>query len=382
MKPKDHRLRVGIALTAFTTLLFLLVFSLDSARSWFSGYRQFEVRFTDVQGLRPNDPVQFHGLPVGRVVAVRIVQSENLDRTAFADAPVEPLNREKSELQVALTLEVPSHIYDCLRDRSRATIKKTLTGVTVVNLEQGSGDPLGNDSLLIGQAKPTIDEVTAELHSAAGHLTKILSEIEPVITQIRKEGLVPGVLARLDDLGGEATELVSSLRLIVQENRIQISETIDKIDSVVASFDEALPAVVSFFDEAKRTADRAGQLSEQMTRWVADNRSEVDSTVENLQRSANNLRVFSTELRLRPWRLLAQPGEDTKREIALYETCAAYTESVVQLRRTIEGISESLKLEHSPEARTALEASLQELQTRMTELRSNEGRFWEELKRL
>lgn len=379
MKPKDHRMRVGIVLTAFTTLLFLLVFSLDSARSWWSGCRTIEVRFTDVQGLRPNDPVQFHGLPVGRVIAVRVVDDEaTLERTAFADAPRDD-EEEDTGLQVALTLEIPDHIHDCLRRQSRATIKKTLTGVTVVNLEQGTGEPLGDQPWLLGQAKPTIDEVTAELHIAARHLGNILAEIEPVVQRIREEGLISGALARLDELGSEATDLAAAIRGVIEENRIQISETIVKVDQVVEHLDQAIPNVVAFFDAAKATANSAGDLSGQMTRWIARNGGELDSTVENVRRAANNLRVFSAELRLRPWRLLAQPSDEAKREIALYETCSAYTESVIELRRTIDRISEALQLEVSPESRATLEESLQELESRMRALRSNEGRYLDQL---
>ena len=337
--------------------------------------------FSDVQGLRPSDPVHFHGIPCGRVVSVEVVatgDSQAGAHVAFASDGSEP----EPGVQVALALEIPSKLYSHLRTGSVVTIKKTLTGVTVVNLAQGSGDSLKPNTKIIGTQTATIDEVTVELHDAAKHLTKILSEVEPLICKIREDGLVSDVLKSVDNVSNEFKELATSLRQTIDENRSSISKMTKGASDFLDSGNQILPEIALFVKNAKQTAVDVTGLARGLDDWMLHNGEPLSDTAQNIASATSNLNTLSIELRRRPWRLLASPGEEEKKELSLYDNLTTLTESAMQLNRAVRNVKTLIERDNSPEVERQLNKTLGILEARLSNYEKFQEEFWRHLREI
>ncbi len=330
MKPKDHRLRVGLTLTIFATLLFVLVFSLDSARAVWKETRRIEVEFEQVYGLRPNDPVHFHGIPCGRVVELAVTSGAGRDQTAFAAGP------EDQPIRVLVSLEVPGEYYDLLLSGSLARIEKTLTGVTVVNLARGSGTQLESGQQLVGVETTTFAAVATELKSATSRLKTILSEVEPLVREIREEDLITGAIAELRGTSQKASELVEQVTEITRENREGIHELIASAKITLKSLDGILPDVAATAASAAEVVDKGSTMVDSARAWLADTRFKLTKTIDDLTTTARSVKTLTSDVKRRPWRLLYRPRTRELEEIDGFENRSAYVEASAQIYQSIQ----------------------------------------------
>ncbi|MEE8141922.1 MAG: MlaD family protein [Planctomycetota bacterium] len=382
MKPKDPRLRVGITLTFFAGLLFTLVFCLGSTLSWMQGTSELVVTFRDVQGVRKNDPVQFHGVPCGRVVAVNFQQDSDHTRSqvALAGGPMEPAANDTEGVEVALTLQIPNEIHDFLREGSVATIQKTLTGVTVISLRQGSGAPLDRGVVIPGRKTITVDQVTSQLHRAAERLTEIFDDVQPLVSDIRERRLVSSALESLQTATEEARKLATELRDVTSDNRESVRRATQHAAGLFEELEAASPEVASTIAEVKRAAGQATDLTSELRILVQDNRARIDATTEDIAGAAKNMRTLSAELRHRPWRLLHSPSKEEAQELDLYESATAFGNGLRDMRRTIEQIERVLTNEvDDPTVAARLQGALNQMEAHISRHQAFEEAFWKRL---
>lgn len=380
MKKKDHRLRVGVTLTFLVSILFVLVFSLDSALSWWTGTKTVRVHFANVQGIRTDDPVHFHGVPCGRVAAVEFINggdSASFLPVAMADEGL------PSGVGVCLALEVPLEIGEYLRSGSKASIEKTLTGVTVVKLEQGDGDPLGNDAFLVGSPVASIDDVTARLNDAVGETVIVMQQIRESLEEIREGDLLVGTLRTFQGTAEETQTLARSLRELVEENRDSLRELSEHGSGLLSQLDESAAEIPALLDRMSGTALDVGEFTSDMREWFRDRRGDLSDTTEDIAESASNLKNLSTELRRRPWRLLHSPNKEEALALELYESVEVYARGAVELRRSLD--RSRVLLEYSgddPRLQTLIEKSIQSLEGQIERQAAVEQVFWERLQSL
>ncbi|MFQ5653466.1 MAG: MlaD family protein [Planctomycetota bacterium] len=389
MKRKpDHRLRAGVMLTLFVGLLFVLVFSLDSTLSWWRHHRSVSVRFDHVQGLMRFDPVHFHGVPCGRVLELSFAGAQEDGRQkAFAEATEASGGSEgegaSGKVHVLATLEVPEQVYKLLRTGSRASIEKTLTGITVVNLEQRRGDPLTAGSVIEGRATATMDEVTTEILQAGRALTRVLEGLEPIVDGLREGNGIAKILETLEETSLEARELASEMRSVLQDNatplRRVVERTVTLVDRVQGTLDE-LPDAVA---ELRLAARHAGDLAVNIDEWLEMNTPRLSATTEDIASSAENLKALSAELRRRPWRLLHSPSRDEARELGLYESATMYATGALEVRRALDRVEELLSRRgEDPGRRVRLDGALDGLQASLERQHAFEETFWRRLQEL
>ena len=356
MKKPDRRLQVGAILTVLTTLLFFMVFSLNTTRTWWRGAERVRVTFSDVQGIRSDDPVHFHGIPCGRVIHVSFSNGPGTGGDAVADASTAAT--ASGELVVTLELEVPSNVFAHLRQGSVASIDKTLTGVTVVQLFQGDGMPLDPHTALVGTEATTLTGVTAQLSDTLVEVNGILASVHAMVARAEEEELVIGTLATLRESIRGIQQLATDLRATVAENRQPVREFATHAAAVAAQLDDSaltLPGTLSRLDA---TVDTIGALAGNLNGWFQERRADLSITTEEIASAATHLNTLSTELRHRPWRLLHSPTKEEALELDVYESVAQYARGAVELRRGIDRVA--LLLEASADD-PALERQLAEL---------------------
>lgn len=377
MSHERVRVRVGLALTLGCLLLFTLVFSLDEARRWIDGRATVQVRLPAAHGLMHSDPVHFHGVPCGRVVKLDLRQQSRLHgggNTAFADGG------DGEDVSVLLTLEVPPEVRGFLREGSVATIEKTLTGSTVVNLEQGDGGPLPEGMILEGVPVTTMADVTGALQEAIRSVTQVTRSLGPVLEDLQRAGAVSDTLRRfgqaadeIRDLAERADDALDDLSSPIRSLASRGERLLEELDRSVQELPRAIEATRV---TAREGRDMVGELRD-LVRQVAP---DLRASFEDVSATSRNARDLSEELRRRPWRLLRAPNSSDAAAIDLYETAARYAAGATEVRRSLEMVRTALARRGADaRANEVLEEALRSLETDLDHQRRIEELFWERM---
>ena len=241
-----------------------------AALVWVTGHRAdqatalYDIYFDgDVAGLRPGNPVQYRGIPVGAVTDMRI-DPENVERVLVtinirADVPI------KSDTQATLSLQ-------------------GITGVAYIQLSGGTQDaPLLEAEA--GQERPVIASVPprlAELLDAAPELLeraiRVVRQAEELLgpenqalirRSLQNVETVTGTLAdRSDDIGtvlSEAADLAGDLR----EAAAHANAILATVESNAEPIMDDTRATMA---EARRAVGQLAVASEQLAAFLKENR--------------------------------------------------------------------------------------------------------------
>lgn len=200
-----------------------------------------------VAGLSAGSEVLYHGVPAGRVQAVRI-------------DPADP-GQVLIEIAVDAGIPVLESTFATLRQRG-------LTGVAQVELEHVGTDakplPTSKEApARIRMAPSLIDEVTDAGTQALAIFREIARTLDEALNERNRE--------KLASLGGRVDRLLAS------------------VESLTASLEAELPATL---DGAARAADAVADLAERTSASMDD----VDALIAELQATAATARALGEEL--------------------------------------------------------------------------------------
>lgn len=384
MSRSDPRFRVGLALTIFCALLFLLAFTLDVALSWFAGTATVKVRFPTAQGLTEHDPVHFHGVPCGRVLALAFdpVPARAADGAGVAHAETVE-SGATSEVSVLLTLQVPPRVRDFLRNGSHAQIEKTLTGVTVVNLLQGTGPPLEGTTVLEGTAEANLADIAGSMQSAVASLGRILADLEPIAATLRTNSSIPESVETFGRAAEEVRELAVQLQGTARDLADPIRDLTDRAGRLVDEAERGARQLPQMLAEMETSARKAGGVADDARSFLRETGPEWRAASEDLAATSANARALTAEIRRRPWRLLKSPSERDAATIDLYETADRYADGALELRRSLELVRAALaRRSADAAANQALDEALRALEASVAAQATAEEMFWSRMSRI
>ena len=309
----------------------------------FSGGASRTVAFAldeDIAGLTGGSEVRVGGKPVGSVGSI-----------GFDD------DYERVLVAISLPGDVP------LRRGAVARVQSSLTGQVWLNFtELGTGEPLGEDDLidgeagtlsdvirtvnaiapdleelarlarretlprandLLGKADGAVENLTAASDDLAG-LAETLNgvfgaesggdeELRATLAGLRRAAdRLPGVLDEVDRLAAGAAEAVEAVRL-------DVADAADRLASVLEKADVAAGDVVAAAEGTRETVASARGI-------ITANRGEVEAIVDRLGTAARTLELATSEIRRSPWRLLYRPGGDQRANLDLYDAARRFAE--------------------------------------------------------
>jgi phospholipid/cholesterol/gamma-HCH transport system substrate-binding protein len=299
METRAHYVAVGTFVLAVIFLAFVAVLWLGRAEFGQQAKRYYVYFRGSVAGLNKGSQVQYNGIPVGRVIDIR----------------VDPGNLE----QIQVTVEIDTSIVDIKSDARAFLDTNILNGIATVQIRGGTQE-------------------ASELEPAPGHKY-------PVIKAGRSE--LEEVKANLPDLVGDLKEAAHSLNALLDEqNRQAVSDTLQNLRTITASFvgpakqvseivDNANAAIVelrSFFRDLDQSYIGKGGLKDQLFQTLDD----ADRLAKNLSDSNRQLQSVIQE---------ARPGlrDFTQR------TLARVGDLVIDAQRFIAGLSRlSSEIERDP----------------------------------
>ncbi len=240
------------------------------AAVWITGHRadqaiaRYDIYFEgDVAGLRPGNPVQYRGIPVGTVTDMRI-DPENVERVLVtieirADVPI------KSDTRAVLALQ-------------------GITGVAYVQLTGGTQDApflaaeKGQEAPVIASVPPRLSELleaAPELLERAIRVVRHMEELLGPENQARVEAslrnieTVTGALAdRSDDIDtvlSEAAKLTGELREAAAHANAILATVEDNTEPIMGDTRATLAA-------ARRAVGHLSVASEQLATFMKENR--------------------------------------------------------------------------------------------------------------
>ena len=274
-----------------------------------------------VGGIEVGKSVRFGGMPVGRVMKLSVSKEDNTriqvtmdiaqgtpvksDSTAFVDTLgfigdfyVEISTGTQSAPLLPSGSEIPGHeivtFNDVLASAQSAVEKMNETLVIV------------NDKILTQEFPELRDEVVATTEK----MSKLLVDADQVLNENRKN----------------ISQTIEEIKALVQDNRQEIHDTVaafhqasqkleslaDTLDAVVVENEDEIKTAIK---DIRDTAAQARTVAERIDKLIAENSNDVTLTVENLRATSANARDFSEEIAQQPWRLIWRTREPEKKPI-------------------------------------------------------------------
>ncbi|MBF0509514.1 MAG: MCE family protein, partial [Deltaproteobacteria bacterium] len=288
--------------------------------------------FKNTTGLNPGSPVKLSGLPIGRVMDIRISPDDN------------------SKVKLSIGINQGSPIYQ----GTKASIARTgLVGDTflLLELDRAGSKTLPPGSIIPVKESMDLDQIMAKAAEGVQALEALIARVNlfvndrnlsklnnildntdlllidgtKALKQIdRQVGEISQVLkSTLKGAGGLSSKLEAHSNEIKRElvKTLEKSQTVlNRMELLVAGLDglvkengpEVRLTLTTIKQSVADTSKNIDKLSILLRQEIQGNSHNLEQIVENLAETSDNLRSLTGSLKERPWSLIYKP-EDTTR---------------------------------------------------------------------
>lgn len=264
--------------------------------------RYVQMRFDQpLRGLNVDAPVEFLGVPIGRVVSVKLdydEQSKNFPVVVGAVIFPNRLGAAHDKLSQALGGNTEEHAARLMQMfverglRAQARTGNLLTGQLYISLDF---DPRAPQVAFDQQARPMI------IPTIAGSFDKLQEQLQAMVDKLSK---LP-IESLADNLNGSLDELRQTLKQVNGDVLPQLQRTLERSEQTLQNANQAL-------------ADGSPQ------------RQQLGDTLEEVQRAVRSVRVLSDYLSRHPESLIR--GRNSSDEPASYKGQATSRELNTELQ--------------------------------------------------
>ena len=260
METRAHYVAVGTFVLAVIFLAFVAVLWLGSAEFGQQAKRYYIFFRGSVAGLNKGSQVQYNGIPVGRVVDIR----------------VDPANLE----QIQVTVEIDTSIVDIKSDARAFLDANILNGIATIQVRGGTREA----SDLVprpGHKYPVIIAGRSELEEVKASLPELVADLKEA---------AHGINALLDENNRRAVaEMLQSIRSITGA----FVEPSKEVSEVVDNANKAVVELRTFFQDLDQSYSNKGGLKDQLSQTLAD----ADRLAKNLNEASRQLQLVLQENR-------------------------------------------------------------------------------------
>ena len=314
----NAEVKAGVFLTICLALFVAMLFIYGKVAGVLRGRQEISVVFTSVTSLRPDAPVRYNGVEVGRVKEIRIfhlkednvsmlpkLQVRDLDNLpltekeqkflrTFADASQEEFQKEVHKklygrTMIMLKLEVLKE-GDAKRYRidDDVHISTTLMGDTSVEISSGSGDALDPSAnrLMLGHS----GDFFTNLAKSVEQVKEILGSVSDLVGPEERQS-VRQALRRFDTITDRIEKIVTlaDSRLPVTWDKVDgladtAKQNFNRIGDTVTAVQPQITKTLTTADEAvKDLQSRVGSLADEAKTTVVEVRGQVKPIFTDLQ---------------------------------------------------------------------------------------------------
>jgi phospholipid/cholesterol/gamma-HCH transport system substrate-binding protein len=303
METRAHYVAVGIFVLGAIILAFVAVLWLAHTEFGEHAKRYYIFFKGSVVGLNKGSQVQYNGIPVGRVVDIR----------------VDPDNLE----QIQVTVEIDPSIVDIKTDARAYLDTNILNGIATIQIRGGTrGAPTlepreGHKYAVIEAGRSELEEVKASLPELVADLKSAAHSVNALLDQSNRKA-VGETLENLRTISGNLVEPSHKLGEAIDD----LGKTLLQLHTLLSDVDQSYTGRGGLKDQVSQALGDYDRLaksllddSHQIHAILAENRpglrdftqrtlSAVDSLVGDMQRFVGHLTRLATELEHDPTRLL------------------------------------------------------------------------------
>jgi phospholipid/cholesterol/gamma-HCH transport system substrate-binding protein len=260
METRAHYVAVGTFVLAAIFLTFVAVLWLGRAEFGQQAKRYYIFFRGSVAGLNKGSPVQYNGIPVGRVVDIR----------------VDPTNLE----QIQVMVEIDTSIVDIKSDARAFLDANILNGIATIQIRGGTREASAL-APAVGHKYPVIKAGRSELEEVKASLPELVADLKAA---------AHGINALLDEQNRQA---VSETLRNVQTITGALVEPSKQVSYVVDNASKALVELNSFLENVDHSYTDKGGLKDQLSQTLAD----ASRLAKNLNESGKQLQMMLQENR-------------------------------------------------------------------------------------
>ncbi|HKM71377.1 MAG TPA: MlaD family protein [Stellaceae bacterium] len=303
METRAHYVAVGTFVLAVIFLAFVAILWLGRVEFGQQAKRYYIFFSGSVAGLNKGSQVQYNGIPVGRVIDIR----------------VDPNNLE----QIQVTVEIDTSIVDIKSDARALLDANILNGIATIQIRGGTrvASDLEPET---GHKYPVIKAGRSELEEVKASLPELLADLKAATHSLN---------ALLDEQNRQAvSDTLQNIRTItgsLVEPSKQVSEVVDnankavvELKSLFGNIDQSYTDKGGLKDQLSQTLNDADRLAKnlndtgrQLQQMIQENRpgirnftqetlTQVGDLVSDLQRFVAGVSRFASEIERDPARLL------------------------------------------------------------------------------
>jgi phospholipid/cholesterol/gamma-HCH transport system substrate-binding protein len=260
METRAHYVAVGTFVLAVIFLAFVAVLWLGHTEFGEQAKRYYIFFSGSVAGLNKGSQVQYNGIPVGRVVDIR----------------VDPNNLE----QIQVTVEIDTTIVEIKSDARAFLDANILNGIATIQIRGGTREAV-NLEAQPGHKYPVIKAGKSELEEVKASLPELLRDLKEAVRSVN---------ALLNEQNRQAvSDTLQNLRTISGA----LVEPSKELSEVVDNANKAVVVLKSFFGDVDQSYTEKGGLKDQLSQTLSD----ADRLAKNLNESSRQLQQILQENR-------------------------------------------------------------------------------------
>ena len=303
METRAHYVAVGAFVLAVIFLAFVAVLWLGRAEFAQEAKRYYIFFHGSVAGLNKGSQVQYNGIPVGRVVDIR----------------VDPDNLE----QIQVTVEIDTSIVDIKSDAEAFLETNILNGISTVQIRGGTQQAAelvprpGRKYAVINAGRSTLDEVKASLPELVADLKTVAHRLNDLLDEENRQA-VSDTLRNVRSITGALVEPSKDVGEVVNN----ANKAVVEIKSLFRDLEQSYMEKGGLKDQLSQTLGDADRLaknltdaSRQLQALIQENRpgirdfthnalNQLGDLVTDLQRFVASMTRFASELERNPPKLL------------------------------------------------------------------------------
>ena len=356
--------KAGAVIVIALILLVSVVIATSNLGQMFEAKQHVRVFFSDVQGLKKDDPVQVMGLVRGKV--------DSIEETSY-------ISEDQNSIPTIEVQATVTHAESFSKD-TKISIDRSLTGNTVMKIEPGrTHEKLSETEHFMGAAAASM----TELASRAGVVAKRLDDFVADLTDKNISGSIRSALINFKSIT-DSTKLVSeSLGRSIPNSEKDLVNGIKSLHEVVSALNKVLSENKDYIGSTIKNLQNSTESMDHVTKKVEQildrNNDHITSTISNLEKSSMNIKTLTREVRWQPWLLLKKPEDSDIKDRNVYNTAIELSEGAENLSLAVKELVAVSSTNKNPEQTQHLKELMSQIEKNLQKSAEMERKIWENL---
>lgn len=313
-------LKAGAVILAALFLAGLILVATGNWGSLFKKKQTLRILFTDVQGLKVEDPVQVMGMELGKVTGIEV--------THFTDEA----GRRAAGVEVTARVTYA----EAFPKDTGVAVDRSLTGISMLTVMPGrAAKNLAPGERIMGDNPVPV----TELAKKAGSVVRRIDDFIASLADKEMAGAARAAVMNLKETSSLARSVMASLNRSIPGAEQGIVNSVKNLEqfsgsmkATIAGSKESIADSVVKIHSASESLARAG---ENLDRFVVKNSDPLSRTIANGEKASSNLKSLTRQVRWQPWLLLKKPSKAAELERGVYNAALDFSEGADSLNASV-----------------------------------------------